>query len=604
MLFIAVSTTPLCSKPFSEVQLETVSAKLGNFHLLLAFDKGLTTFAEFDSHLVLTESMKKLDKKEIANLLTFNLRKIVKGLVLSIISLNLTTNEIDIYRSFQGRALYYSYSDDKTTLYISTHIRLLQKVGVEIKENKKAVAEYLLFGTVLSPATLFEKIKKVLRGQFLKVQCAGDSLYLETEHLLSQNRRPRLKEPPSEKTAEDTTRILRMALAGLRSLKGKTALSFSGGLDSSILAGLLKQEIGNIQTYSLNYPFPESSKSPERYYPVTAAKAMKLRHSFFEVSARDYVNTLVDLIWEGEAPAWFYLQQPLFGSLLARAPADEEVVIFGEGADSLFGNRYHNALYYKDEARHSGNLNVRMRALIFRLFKNPLLERLFKVILKLLGKTGDVLALARAKTSIEFNESDHFLWQAFLLGDQEFVAQKFGFSLKEIVEELAERLEPFLGNSLYDLVTIHSLLTFESLSMLNKLAEKHGRKVYFPFLNDLLVDYAFQLPWKFKLREKKYVLRQVARKMGIPSFIIDRPKSAFRTKAEYWALPGKLLEPFVTICSGVFTEREFRLMQSTNPRKCATLWLMVNYALWKLMYIDQADPSELKKKLNELVEKK
>lgn len=185
-----------------------------------------------------------------------------------------------------------------------------------------------------------------------------------------------------------------------------------------------------------------------------------------------------------------------------------------------------------------------------------------------------------------------------MVGDYEWVTQNFRLSLEALIRDRARRLDSLARYSLYEIVSLCGFLSDIVDSMLWKVGEKYGRKLLFPFFNDVLVAYAFELPWEFKLKEPKYALREVARKIGIPKFIISRPKMGFPTRPEYWALRGKILEPFVALCKDFFSEQDFRRMQSTDTRKSTTLWLMINYALWKKIFIKGESPEELKRKLN------
>lgn len=600
MFLVAVSRTPVDANPFVKLKLETDKAKMGSFHVFFAFDGKFSTFLKQNSNLVVTESIIKIEKEAIEDVLTFKTEKLAENLVLSIVSANLENNEICACRPFLGKTLYCHLADDENSVYFSTHIRLLKEAGVKIREDKKAVAEYFFFGNILGSSTLYENITKIMRGQKLRVSCRDDRLSLTSENFSVPVKKE--ADPDESKTAKDIIKMLKSSLAKLKPMEGKIALLFSGGLDSSVLAKLLKDEIGNANAYSMNYPFENPKESHEIRYAVTAGKALQLDHSRFEVTSKEYLENLIDMIAEGESLVTYYLQTPLHCTLLMNAPENEEIIVLGEGADTLFGQSTHHILHNLMGTTGSGSTNEHLRVWAFRLSKNPFLRRILQILLKLAGREASELVLATARTDESLDDPNHFLWQNGILTDREWVANKFQISLKEIISERKKGLETFSDNSLYDLVSMSTFQGYEGLSVLSKIGEKHGRKVFYPYLNDLMVEYAFKLPWEFKLKERKHVLRQVARKIGIPDFIITRPKKGFGTKTEYWALPGKIFEPFVTLCSNVFNEQEFRIMQSKNPKKAATFWFMINYALWKQIFIENTPPEKLKKKLNELLE--
>ena len=89
--------------------------------------------------------------------------------------------------------------------------------------------------------------------------------------------------------------------------------------------------------------------------------------------------------------------------------------------------------------------------------------------------------------------------------------------------------------------------TYMSGSVLTKVdraSMAHGLEVRPPLLDDALVDLAFSLPSRFKLRGRrgKYLLKRAARGQ-IPAAIIDRPKKGFAIPLAAWLrgpLSGRL----------------------------------------------------------------
>lgn len=558
----------------------------------------MVTLHERDSELLLVQTVTDLDEEQLRDLSASVKKKSVASPILRIIFADLKKNEVYVYRPFHGRPMYYFFDKSKNAIYIATHIKLLKEAGVKIEEEEKAIAEYFFFGNVLPPLTLCKEIFKITRGQTLQIKCTEDNLAIEIRDMpIPSEKRTDLDEP---QVSDKIYQMLRSSISHLKPMKNNIALSFSGGLDSSVLARLLEDEVENVHFYSMSYPFEDSENNQETTYARTAAEALHLDYRHFKVDPKEYLNDLIEMIAEGEAPVWYYLQTPLFIALLKHPPNNEQIVIFGEGSDSLFGNQTHHLLHYLQE-RTDSNYKSRLYALVFNLSKNRYLRKLLRVLLRLTGKQSSNLELANAKIDNNFEDPNNFLWQMSMLGDERWIERKFKFSLKEIVHERKKRLEPFLQNPMSDLVSLSNLFGYESLSALSKIGEKYDRIVLYPYLDDALVNYAFQLSWNFKLQEPKHALRQVARQIGIPDFIITRPKSGFGTKVEYWALPGKIFEPIVTLGKNVFSQEEFHNMQSTNPKKYTTYWFMINYAIWKEIFINGTSPDELKKKLDEIL---
>jgi asparagine synthase (glutamine-hydrolysing) len=78
----------------------------------------------------------------------------------------------------------------------------------------------------------------------------------------------------------------------------------------------------------------------------------------------------------------------------------------------------------------------------------------------------------------------------------------------------------------------------------------HGLEVRPPLLDDALVDFAFSLPGRYKLRGRrgKYLLRRAARGK-IPDAIVDRPKKGFGIPLAAW-LRGPLHDRLAAVVNG------------------------------------------------------
>jgi hypothetical protein len=331
------------------------------------------------------------------------------------------------------------------------------------------------------------------------------------------------------------------------------------------------------------------------------------------VERKEYLNTLIDLIAEGEEPLSLFLQVPLFCAMLKRLQT-EETIIYGESADNLFGIPVHNMILYFTE-HFPENLRILLRTKSSKFIKRclaisglkyPFIKNVVRFILRVQHKDPKKLeSMASTKADTKLGDPKHIFWQFFFRGDVEWVTQKFNTSIEDIISRQEQALTSYSNYPLLDLYSICRVIGRMAMngSTLIKFGEKHGKKIFFPFLNDLLVYYTFQIPWKIKLKKSKYILHKVAKRIGVPDFIITRPKMGFPTRMEDWALPGKFMECFIPICKKHFTEEEIRGMQSKKTYKYATFWFMINYAIWKEIFIENKSPEILKKQLNENLEK-
>jgi hypothetical protein len=163
----------------------------------------------------------------------------------------------------------------------------------------------------------------------------------------------------------------------------------------------------------------------------------------------------------------------------------------------------------------------------------------------------------------------------------------------------------------FDLFSLQSLLADASLvqRQWSRIAESAGKWAYYPFHDPAVLNAAYATPWDVKLAEPKSVLRGVAKQIGIPDFIITRPKGDFSANRRHWALPGGVLEPLVPLAAKVWGERPLRDVQATtartltNPASAAptayTFLAMLNYAAWKRMSIGGESLADLVGEMND-----
>jgi len=132
---------------------------------------------------------------------------------------------------------------------------------------------------------------------------------------------------------------------------------------------------------------------------------------------------------------------------------------------------------------------------------------------------------------------------------------------------------------------------------LSKIGEGDKKIIYFPYYDLNLLNYVFSIPWSLKLRKHNILAKELAHQSKLPEFIYNRPKSSFGIRSRQWSLKGGALEPLVPLASKVFDEKEIRKMQSSDLNKAMTFWNMLNYSIWKRLFINNEPIDVLLKEL-------
>ena len=101
-----------------------------------------------------------------------------------------------------------------------------------------------------------------------------------------------------------------------------------------------------------------------------------------------------------------------------------------------------------------------------------------------------------------------------------------------------------------------------------------------------------------KLKKRNILRKEIARRANIPDFIINRPKSSFGIRPEYWSKKGGVFEPLIPLVSKVIDEKYIRSMQTQQSKKAMIFWNMLNYSIWKRLCIDNDPLNILLEELN------
>lgn len=279
----------------------------------------------------------------------------------------------------------------------------------------------------------------------------------------------------------------------------------SGGLDSSILAGLFgdrrAREGRRLHTYSFGFR-AEAPEACEMPFVDTLARARGLAN----------VETSFDPAWVGEnAPAVVRAieEPPLSMAALAQyrvfqlcSERGATVVIDGQAADEVFGGYpYHQRLLLLDRLRHGrlGAFATELRAIGRREGASPHRLLTHGLLLPLLAR--------------------RFPRASWL--DPEYGTRAPAADLREALADRS-RDPSLLNRRLYADVKWGNVKIV--LGYGDKNAMAHSVEARVPYLDRRLVEFAFSLPDAFKVGggERKRVLRDCARGLSLPREITER----------------------------------------------------------------------------------
>jgi asparagine synthase (glutamine-hydrolysing) len=455
----------------------------------------------------------------------------------------------------------------------------------------ESLNQYLTFGFVQAPRTMFEGIHKLAPGERLTIRRN------------SQPERERFWKPLSnldqvchvrslglqEQIREVRTRLERSVESCLVADVPVGAF-LSGGVDSSTVVSLMSQKTGRrVECVTISYP--DQPASDESAFAQMVADQVGANLHPVLVRAEDAEEAFSSCVYHQDEP----LSDPAcintwIASRHLRAMG-VPVALVGEGADELFLG-YPSYLKFQRiwPLWRAGSVIPRLVHMGLRGLADPLLGRLG------LSAQRDLLRRASQGEGI-FVSTDPF----FLDGDKVRIA---GGQLNElarrrpsssVTEQMGIDAHGFLGKE--DLLSRISLAEVQMrmaellLMRVDKLSMAHSIEVRAPFLNWHLAELALALPGSTRTfgRKPKALLKAAVADL-IPEQTINRPKMGFSTAVEQWCRTwaGDLLEQKIKSSdlfrSGILSASEARKLlaqhrlgrRSHHPR----LWNLLCLAEW------------------------
>src|SRR5215469_1293397 len=224
------------------------------------------------------------------------------------------------------KPLYYLHTNE-FLLFASEIKALLAHPGVRAEFNRGALPEYLAFGYLAGPETMFTGVRKLPPGHVLTASASG-SLNVEPYWTLPQGEHSDHR--PRKYYVQTYRELLEHSVESHLMSDVPLGVFLSGGLDSSLVAALMTRfREDPIETFSVGYDDEKYSELP---YARIVATNLKSVHHEIRVSRQEFFRALPKLIWHEDEPlAWPSSVSLYFVARLASERV--KVVLTGEGSD-------------------------------------------------------------------------------------------------------------------------------------------------------------------------------------------------------------------------------------------------------------------------------
>jgi asparagine synthase (glutamine-hydrolysing) len=486
------------------------------------------------------------------------------------------------------KPLYYVH-DDERLLFGSELKALLGDPSVKRSVSVEALDDYLTFGAVPAPRTIYAGVHQLPPAHYL-VWEGGRVRTVEYWD-------PATVAPAASRREEDCLEEFEAIFAEavrLRLISDVPLGAFlSGGVDSSVVVAAMARESSRpVVTTTITFPDTAFDEAP---HARTVARALGTDHTEIVVEPRA-VGVLPRLAWHLDEP--FADSSAVPSYYVAQAARQRvTVALSGDGGDEVFAGY---------ERRYGLNL---LEARVRRLMPGGLRRGLLGPLSSVWPKADRLPRPLRWKfflrnLSLSPEEAYFNDMSLFTPGDKralltaDFRRNLGGYTPFSAFRAHFDRTRgrDHLSRILY--ADLKTYLPNDILVKMDRMAMANSLEVRSPLLDHQVVEFAAGLPSDLKFRRgmSKYLLKRHAER-HVPRSVIHRPKMGFSVPLADW-LRGELrgtgedlLLSDRAMGRGYFAPDEVRAMwarhQARSRNHSHHLWALMMLELWHRLFVDQ-----------------
>ena len=378
----------------------------------------------------------------------------------------------------------YLNQTSKRLRFASSLPALLAGGGVDTTLDAVALHHHFTLHTVVpAPRTVLKGVRKQPPASTMRLD--PDGTVTEQVYWTLDATRPETPLTEAQWLAETREQLGQSVKRRLLAADVPVGVLLSGGLDSSLLVGLLADQVPDLRTFSIGFEDlgAGAEKADEFEFSDQIAAHFHTRHHKYSIPNSEVMARLPEAVAQMTEPMVSH-DVIAFYLLAERVSKDVKVVMSGQGADEVFGGYF----WYPKMDAASGT---------------PL-ERF----------------------SQHYFDRDHAEYQQMIAP---------AFQVGDVTSELiSSQLEKPDADEFLDQIwrlDATTLIVDDPVKRVDNMPMAWGLEVRTPFLDHELVQLAARMPPELKLKEGgKFPLKAISRGL-IPDAVIDRPKGYFPVPA-------------------------------------------------------------------------
>jgi len=389
------------------------------------------------------------------------------------------------------KPLYFNLTDNAFSF--SSNTQSLLAIGADRSINSVALQHQLsLHAVVPAPNTILNGVRKIKPATTLTVRSSG--AIVENTYWHPNATRPKESCSDEEYISRSHELLSEAVLKRMSASDVPIGVLLSGGLDSSLLVGLLRQAgHQDVRTFSIGFEDIGDEAGSEFEYSDQIVDKFKTTHEKYVVSNTEVLPRL------GEAVA--NMSEPMVGQdavafylLSEQVSRQIKVVLSGQGADEAFAGYF----WYPRMQSEQGS--------DFERFAKHYIDRPYEEYLLTVNE--------------KYHSGNH---------TRSWINKEFAKS----------NADEFMDKVLRTDIT--RLIVDDPVKRVDNMTMAWGLEARVPFMDYKLVEHALSMPPRLKMQEQgKYPLKQMSRGL-LPDSVIDRKKGYFPMPALKY-VQGEFLE--------------------------------------------------------------
>jgi asparagine synthase (glutamine-hydrolysing) len=486
------------------------------------------------------------------------------------------------------KPLYYKYDQGKGTLLFGSEIKAILQDGASREVNPQAVCQFMAAGYVPAPTTFYNGIEKLPQGAMLVHE--NGRVEIKSYWQLERGSRNRISFDEARRQLSDL--LVESVQLCLKS-DVEVGAFLSGGLDSSLITGIMRQLGAAVQTFSVGYQGAAEGFN-ELSYAKRVSEALGTTHHELILQPVSTIELLPRILWHFDEPhgepssVLVYLLSEFTRQRL-------KVAMGGTGSDEIFYGY----------PKHGGLRMLQYYRMLPRFLREGVLER---IVNRWPESTKGSRFAKRAKRFVAGAglepEQAYLRWTSLLSRDirDRLLTAKVRESASDPAGDaflLAWLTAPERGGVL-DRVTdmeVCGYLPNFQLTYMDRMSMANSLEVRSPLCDWKLVDFVTSLPGKYRLKgtRSKHLLKSVATQW-IPKEIVERKKVGFDSPIGQWmkdelrGFIGSFLSPEQISRTGLFSPDVVKELigdhLSGRRDYSLQLWSLLSVEAWHRMFIE------------------